>query len=113
MIISSSKEPVRPINRNSVLLEMTVVVFSLQGKSALWSHLLNFQEIEEFDDPKSGNPNFLSPGKAHLSLFSVAITKKIDTVEQVFMNSVKSKDTELCISPIELFLKALIVISLQ
>ncbi|KAK3861289.1 hypothetical protein Pcinc_032720 [Petrolisthes cinctipes] len=32
-----------------------------QGKSALWSHLLNFQEIEEFDDPKSGNPNFLSP----------------------------------------------------
>ncbi|CAL4110696.1 unnamed protein product, partial [Meganyctiphanes norvegica] len=33
-----------------------------QGKSALWSHLLNFQELEECNDSsKPINPNFLSP----------------------------------------------------
>ncbi|XP_053641988.1 DENN domain-containing protein 5B isoform X1 [Cherax quadricarinatus] len=35
---------------------------SKQGKSALWSHLLNFQELEECNDSsKPVNPNFLSP----------------------------------------------------
>ncbi|KAG0727721.1 DENN domain-containing protein 5A [Chionoecetes opilio] len=36
---------------------------SKQGKSALWSHLLNFQELEDCNDSsKPDNPNFLSPG---------------------------------------------------
>ncbi|XP_050714063.1 DENN domain-containing protein 5B-like isoform X2 [Eriocheir sinensis] len=35
---------------------------SKQGKSALWSHLLNFQELEDCNDSsKPDNPNFLSP----------------------------------------------------
>ncbi|XP_037800882.1 DENN domain-containing protein 5B-like isoform X2 [Penaeus monodon] len=35
---------------------------SKQGKSALWSHLLNYQELEECNDStKPVNPNFLSP----------------------------------------------------
>ncbi|XP_066966304.1 DENN domain-containing protein 5B isoform X2 [Macrobrachium rosenbergii] len=35
---------------------------SKQGKSALWSHLLNYQELEECSDSsKPINPNFLSP----------------------------------------------------
>lgn len=35
-----------------------------QGKSALWSHLTMFQELEECNDSaKSIDPNFLSPGK--------------------------------------------------
>lgn len=34
------------------------------GKSALWSHLLNFQELEDCSDTsKPISPNFLTPGK--------------------------------------------------
>lgn len=39
-----------------------------QGKSALWSHLSMYQELEECNDSaKSIDPNFLSPGKSKLS----------------------------------------------
>ncbi|XP_013380096.1 DENN domain-containing protein 5B isoform X2 [Lingula anatina] len=40
-----------------------------QGKSALWSHLLNFQEIEECNDnSKPIDPNFLTPDISTLAL---------------------------------------------
>jgi hypothetical protein len=36
----------------------------LQGKSALWSHLTNYQELEECDDTsKPIDPTFLTPGE--------------------------------------------------
>ncbi|XP_039279311.1 DENN domain-containing protein 5B isoform X2 [Nilaparvata lugens] len=36
-----------------------------QGKSALWAHLMNFQELEDCDDSnKSIDPNFLTPALA-------------------------------------------------
>ncbi|KAF7387522.1 hypothetical protein HZH68_013199 [Vespula germanica] len=39
-----------------------------QGKSALWSHLTMYQELEECNDTtKTIDPNFLSPGELHLS----------------------------------------------
>ncbi|WAR09196.1 LOW QUALITY PROTEIN: DEN5A-like protein, partial [Mya arenaria] len=38
------------------------------GKSALWSHVLNFVEIEEGNEGKPVNPDLLSPGKFHPSL---------------------------------------------
>ncbi|KAG7172904.1 DENN domain-containing protein 5A-like, partial [Homarus americanus] len=42
---------------------------SKQGKSALWSHLLNFQELEECNDSsKPVNPNFLSPDLSTMAL---------------------------------------------
>jgi len=39
-----------------------------QGKSALWSHLLNFQELEDCssDTSKPISPNFLTPGVFYL-----------------------------------------------
>ncbi|KAF4523620.1 hypothetical protein B566_EDAN010129 [Ephemera danica] len=46
-----------------------------QGKSALWSHLLNFQELEECNDTsKPINPNFLTPGKDKID---PVITKEV------------------------------------
>ncbi|WAR09276.1 DEN5A-like protein [Mya arenaria] len=39
-----------------------------KGKSALWSHVLNFVEIEEGNEGKPVNPDLLSPGKFHPSL---------------------------------------------
>ncbi|ROT68314.1 DENN domain-containing protein 5B [Penaeus vannamei] len=42
---------------------------SKQGKSALWSHLLNYQELEECNDStKPVNPNFLSPDLSTMAL---------------------------------------------
>ena len=36
-----------------------------QGKSALWSHLTNYQELKECDDTsKPIDPNFLTPGNS-------------------------------------------------
>ena len=42
-----------------------------QGKSALWSHLTMFQELQECNDAvKPIDPNFLSPGKLSFSSFN-------------------------------------------
>jgi hypothetical protein len=41
-----------------------VLCYCLQGKSALWSHLSNYQELKECNDTsKPIDPNLLTPGE--------------------------------------------------
>jgi hypothetical protein len=57
----------------------------LQGKSALWSHLINYQELKECDDTsKPIDPNFLTPGEyRNTSAMPPVALLFLDTVAQV------------------------------
>ena len=52
------------LNVSKMFTRFRDYILFFQGKSALWSHLLSFQEAEEsqLDSSKPTDPNLLSPG---------------------------------------------------